>query len=424
MRVSMRFVFTISVVSVLAALGVGQLTAGANTPMPLLTSTGSSFAGAAITEWQGQFNDLDGGNINFTPTSSVIGLNDFCQQTVNFAASDFSYAAGRSNCSPSEVAYPYQYVPDLGGSLALEYNLKDASGKPITDLVLNAKTIAKIFTGAISFWNDPAIEALNPDLSLRHQRITPYYRTDASGESYLLSDYLLNADPHLLAAFQQVAKVPPGASVIWARFGKRVPTSSQFPNLSALVGVNGADASSQGPVGTHGGIAYVEAPYAKNTGLPVASVVNAAGDAVQPTAQNAADALQGATLNADLTQNLSGVFDETAPDAYPLSAYSYLVTQCVPALAAAQSVSCDGSGNVTMSSTQGSELSQFIAYVVCLGQSTVADLGYAPLPPNLIEDAFQAAGRLPGGTTPPPPTASNCQNPTLTGGGSNSGAGG
>ena len=109
-----------------------------------------------------------------------------------------------------------------------------------------------------------------------------------------------------------------------------VPTSSQFPNLHALVGVNGADAAAQGPVRTLGGISYVETAYAKNVGLPVASVVNEAGNGVQPTPANAAQALQGATLNADLTENLSGVFDNTAVDAYPVSFYSYFVDPLQP----------------------------------------------------------------------------------------------
>ena len=100
---------------------VGQPMAGAS--MPQLTSTGSSFAGVAISQWQGQFNELDGGNVNFAVSSSTIGLNDFCDQTVSFGASDLSYAAGQSDCDPTQVPYHYQYVPDVGGSLAFEYNL-------------------------------------------------------------------------------------------------------------------------------------------------------------------------------------------------------------------------------------------------------------------------------------------------------------
>lgn len=414
-RVSMRVVFIVSAVSILFAMVVSQPMAGAS--LPLLTSTGSSFAGVAISEWQGQFNELDGGNINFSVSSSVIGLNDFCQQTVNFAASDLSYAAGQSNCSPTQVPYHYQYVPDVGGSLAFEFNLTGTTGNQITSLVLNASTIAGIFTGAISSWSDPAIEALNPNAHLPNEQITPFYRGDPSGENYLLSDYLVQTDPDLLAAFQQVASVPdPGASAVWAVFPNGRPTNSQFPNLQGLVSVGSADAASQGPVETPGGISYVETAYAKNVGLPVASVVNEAGNGVQPTAENSVEALEGATLNPDLTENLSGVFDNPDAGAYPLSAYSYLVTQCVAKQATAQNVSCDGSGKATMSTTQGSELAQFITFVACLGQSNVAKLGYTPLPPNLVELDFQAAGRLPGGVTPPPPTAANCPNPTITGG--------
>ena len=164
--------------------------------------------------------------------------------------------------------------------------------------------------------------------------------------------------------------------------------------------MNGADAGSQGPVHQPGGISFVETAYAKNVGLPVASVVNAAGNAVQPSSYNVAVALTGAILYQDLTQNLAGVYTNTNPDAYPLSAYSYFIAQCVPSQAAAQNFACDSSGNVTMGAAQGAELAQFITFVACLGQKTMATLGYSPIPPNLVEDDFQAAGRLPGGTTP------------------------
>ncbi len=390
MRVAMRVAFMVTAVSVLFATVLAQPEAGANDPQ--LNATGSSFAGVAISQWEGQFNELDGGNINFTVSNSIIGLNSFCNQTVDFAASDISYATGQSNCSPTQVPYPYQYIPDVGGSLAFEYNLTGTTGKRITDLVLNASTIAGIFTGAISTWNDPAIEALNPKQPLPDEQITPFYRSDPSGENFVLSDYLVYTDPDLLAAFQQLATVPnPGASTIWADFANGVPTSSQFPNLHALVGVNGPDASSQGPVHTPGGISYVENAYAKNVGLPVASVVNEAGNGVQPTPANAAQALQGATLNADLTENLSGVFDNTAADAYPVSFYSYFVAPCSPSRAAAEqpTTTCSGNNGVsTIGTAQGAELGQFIDYAVCLGQSDVANLGYVPLSEQLVEEAL------------------------------------
>ncbi len=205
----------------------------------------------------------------------------------------------------------------------------------------------------------------------------------------------------------------------WTRELAAEKGNSQFPNLHDLFGVSGTDAASQGPSNTQGGISYVETAYAKNVGLPVASVVKEAGDATQPTAENAVAALQGATLNADLTENLSGVFDNTAADAYPLSSYSYFIAPCSPSLAAAEvpPTTCSGNnGTSPISTAQGSELGQFIDYAVCSGQSRMAALGYAPLSEPLVEDAFAAIGRINGATQPPPPTPANCPNPTITGG--------
>lgn len=400
--------------SAAAMFGAVLGTAGpASASSPQLASTGSSFAGVAIAQWQGQFNELDGGNINFTVTNSITGMNSFCQHTVDFGATDISYATQQSICSTNQVPYPFQYMPDVAGGLSFEYNLTGQNGQLITNLVLNAPALAGIFTGGINNWDNPQIAALNPGIRLPNESITAYYRSDPCGENYLLGDYFLHTDPGPITAFQKIAGVPtaPGTpSATWAEFSSGVP-----PGLQGLDGVNGADAASQGPVHTQGGIAFVETAYAKNVGLPVASVVNQAGVAVQPSAYNVAVALTGAILYADLTQNLSGVYTNPNPYAYPISAYSYFIAQCVPSQAAAESFACDSSGNVTMGTAQGAELSQFIAFVACLGQAKMADLGYSPIPANLVLDDFQAAGRLPGGTEPAPPTPQNCPNPYITG---------
>jgi phosphate transport system substrate-binding protein len=392
----------------LGSLGV------AGAALPPMTSTGSSFAGVAITQWQGEFNELDGGAINFAVSSSVLGMNEFCQQTVDFGATDIAYSTGQSVCSTSQVPYPFQYMPTVAGGLAFEYNLTGQNGQQVTSLILNSSILLGIFTGAINNWNNSQIAALNPNLRLPDEPITAYYRSDPSGENYLLGDYFLHtSNPATLAAFQQQAGVPsaPGQpSATWAVFPSGTPQ-----NLQGLVPVSGADADSQGPVHQPGGISFVETAYAKNVGLPVASVVNAAGNAVQPSSYNVAVALTGAILYQDLTQNLAGVYTNTNPDAYPLSAYSYFIAQCVPSQAAVQNFACDSSGNVSMGTAQGAELAQFITFVACLGQKTMATLGYSPIPPNLVEDDFQAAGRLPGGTTPPAPNPQNCQNPYITG---------
>ena len=84
---------------------------------------------------------------------------------------------------------------------------------------------------------------------------------------------------------------------------------------------------------SNGAITYVETAYAIQHGNPVASIINQSGNAVQPTSLNDATALEKAILYKDLTQNLTGVYTNPLPNAYPVSSYSYLVTPCSPSLA-------------------------------------------------------------------------------------------
>ncbi len=403
--------FRFGILMAMVAAGLGVLTPQvASAAGPQLTSTGSSLAGVAVSQWQGQFNELKGGNVNFTVSASSIGLNSFAQDTVDFAASDYTYAVS----SGLQPAAPYQYVPDIGYALSFEYNLTGTDGQQITNLVLNAPTIVGIFTGAITSWNDPTIVVLNPTVDLPATPVTAFYRSDPAGENDILSAYGLQTDSAHLTHFQEKAGVPtPGQpSTTWAAFADGTP-----PKYASLVGVNGADAASQGPVHEAGGMAYVAEPYAKNVGLPTASVVNVSGTAVQPTTENAATALKGATLNTDLSANLTGVFSDPSSTAYPVSAVSYFVVPCSPALAGTQdpttSCSADNNGTSTFGTSQGAELGRFIRFDVCKGQAKLPDLGYAPLPRNLVADAEKAIGRINGATQPPPPTRANCANPEI-----------
>ena len=173
-----------------------------------MTPTGSSFAGVAIEQWEGQFNEADGG-------TSIHGVQlhhrheRLLPETVQFGATDISYATGQAYCTTPQVPYPFQYMPDVAGGLAFEYNLTGQNGQRITNLILNGATLLGIFTGAIKNWNNPQIAALNPGTPLPTEQITPYYRADPSGENYLLSDSFLHVDPGPVAAFQTLATVPP-----------------------------------------------------------------------------------------------------------------------------------------------------------------------------------------------------------------------
>jgi hypothetical protein len=187
-----------------------------------------------------------------------------------------------------------------------------------------------------------------------------------------------------------------------------------------MIGQNGSDnaANYVAAASSNGAITYVETAYAISHGNPVASVVNQSGNAVQPTSVNDATALEKAILYSDLTQNLTGVYTNTLPNAYPISSYSYLVTPCSPALAARQKppTKCSGpSGTNSFPSAKGQALGQFVNFLACAGQDQMAQLGYSPLPPNLVQEDFDAIGRLPGGQEPAPVSAVNCKNPYVDG---------
>jgi phosphate transport system substrate-binding protein len=395
---------------------------------PSLESTGSSFAAVAIQQWVGEAATLYGLNINFQVSSSVIGLDDFGESQIDFAASDIPYSSGQAQSTPTQ---PYQYLPDVAGALSFMYNLQGGeSGTHITNLVLTPQLIEDIFTGVITQWNDPLIKQANPQIAqnLPSTTIIPVYRVDASGENYLLSSYLLQEENAAFTAYQTAfAGNDPGSpTATWPSLPAGVSAPPGYPGWSAsnLVGQSGSDAAANyvAANSSNGAITYVETAYAIENKLPVASVVNADGNPVQPTSVNDATALEDAVLYSNLTQNLSGVFSNPLPDAYPVSSYSYLVTPCSPNLVLASSqTKCSQPATGPPQSTspfasaKGKALGQFVAFLACAGQQEMADLGYSPLPPNLVQEDFDAIGRMNGGVEPPPVSSATCKNPYVDG---------
>lgn len=416
------------VASIAAVIAVLIVTATPAAAEPSLQSTGSSFAGVAIQEWVGQSATLYGLSINWQVSSSVVGLNNFAQNQVDFAASDIPYSAQQSTYFPTQ---PYQYMPDVAGGLSFMFNLNGVDGQRITHLDLDTSVIAKIFLGEITNWNDPAIAQINPQLQgdLPNQKIIPVYRSDASGENYLLSDYLLHEDKTEFVGAQDAFNSgnPGQPSATWpvpAQGSNPSPTTYPGWGLGNLVGQSGSDnaANYVAAVSSVGSITYVETAYAKAHGFPYAYLYNASGNAVQPGSTNVSNALKAAILYTDLTQNLSGVYTNPDPTAYPLSAYSYLVTPCSPQLAAQTGTACASFSAPGVPSTsprspldpqKGQEIGKFVAYLACAGQEQMTALGYSPIPGNLVKEDFAAIARLNGGVEPPAPTPANCPDPTL-----------
>jgi phosphate transport system substrate-binding protein len=283
------------------------------------------------------------------------------------------------------------------------YNLYSANGTRVTNLRLNAPTLLKIFTGQIATWNDPNIQDLNPGMGLPTSTIVPFLRADPAGENYILSDYFATLYPSDWGAFTNAMGAQTtngGLTAVWPSVGVGSRQVGIY-NISLLQNASGVNSVESGIAGdqNHVSIGYVETAYAQQVGLPCAQVANASGNYVLPSEQADAIALTQDELQPDLEQILTGVFLNPNPLSYPVSAYSYLVTQE------------DGQPAANV----GAVLGQFIHFLACTGQQATGILGYTPIPPNLVVDDFAAVNRLAGATTLPTPDASNCPNPYLTG---------
>jgi phosphate transport system substrate-binding protein len=360
---------------------------------PTITGAGSTWVSIALDQWRADAARL-GLSVNYQAVGSTAGRQFYIMNQVDFAASEIPFL-------PSEVAQlrgehkSYQYLPDVAGGTALMYNVRDTSGHQVKTLQLSASTIAGIFTGKITNWDDPAIRRDNPGLHLPNEKLTPVIRSDGSGTSAKLADYLDHEAHSQWAPFA-------------AQYNVTLPVQF-WPNFPGSVAVRLSDGVanfiSNASTG-QGSIGYVEAGYVYEHSFTPAYIRNRSGHYAAPSAVNVETALKHVTLNRDLTQNLAGAYSAPEANAYPLASYSYLITQ-----------------TKGFNPAKGAVLGKWIIYIACAGQKEAVSLGYAPLTPNLVRDVFSAVRRIPGAPRPPALTASACPNPTITGASINHGPG-
>jgi phosphate transport system substrate-binding protein len=384
-------------VLLLGPLGLVAASAIASTPVlaagPTITGAGSSYAAVALQNWAAQVGTVYGDSVDYSVSSSVIGLNLFAQNQVTFGASEIGYSTDQANYTPSG---PYQYLPDIAGATCLMFNVKGRLGNQLRALNLNSQVLADIWTGTVTTWDAPQIAAINPGVDLPSAPIVAVYRTDASGENYIFSQYLDYLQPQIWAPFVQTLQAGAPVSAIFPS-----GTNHGHYNLSNFVGQSGSDGASDFVASVGNTITYVETAYAILHKMPCAYIQNASGNWVAPSEETDAVGLERAQLLPDLEQKLQGVYSNPLPSAYPISAYSYLVTPKGPG---------------SMSPAVGAILGQFIRFFACTGQNSAGALGYSPLPPNLVDADFAAINRLPGAApAPAEATAANCSDPYVDG---------
>jgi phosphate transport system substrate-binding protein len=269
--------------------------------------------------------------VNYGGGGSGAGRTALYAGTVQFAGSDSPIPASETSKVPAGKTV--LYFPVQIGPIAIAYNLSGVTG-----LKLDAPTLAKIFQGQITTWNDPAIKALNPSLNLPSTSITLEVRADSSGTTANFSQYLVDAAG-------SDWKLSTASTITWP---KDAHASTGGSGLASAV------------KSTSGSIGYVDFSTATAAGLSAASIKNSAGDYVAPSPASAAAAATHVTPKANLTFLTA---DEPGATSYPITYQSW-------DLVYAQQSSASDAAN----------LKAYLGYLLGPGQQLLSELNLAPLP--------------------------------------------
>jgi phosphate transport system substrate-binding protein len=323
-----------------------------------LNGEGSSAQKNAIEEAISSFGDDNpGATVNYNPTGSGAGVKQFNAGQVDFAGSDSALKseavdgvveadAAKQRCGGNEA----WNLPMVAGPIAISYNLPGVTG-----LTLNAEVASKLLLGDIKTWNDPAVAALNPGVTLPSTKVSVFFRSDESGTTENLQKYLAAAAPDVWKA--EPSKVWPGKA------GEGRPKS---------------DGVSEGIKSTEGGLGYVEWSYAKDNKLGIAKIDNGGG-AVELTGETAGAAVTAATV-AGTGNDLKLKLDYTTKTAgtYPIVLVTYEIV-CSKGLDAAKTT----------------ELKAFLNHFASAEtQKSLEEIGYAPLPTEIQSKVVTAINAI------------------------------
>jgi phosphate transport system substrate-binding protein len=308
-----------------------------------INGAGATFPQPVYSEWANQYKKASGTTVNYQGIGSGGGIAQFTEGTVDFGASDAAMtdeeeAAAKAKGEPV-------HVPTVLGAVTVSYKV-DGVDK---GLKLDGATVADIFLGKVTKWNDPEIAGLNDGVDLPDTDITVCHRSDESGTTKNFTAFL--------ADYSATWKNGPGVdkSVKW-------PTGT---------GAKGNDGVAGCVKQTDGSVGYVEQAYALQNGFTTAAIKNAGGQFVEPTLEATAAAGEGAKPPADLrfsTINAPGA------STYPISAVTFLLVY--------QDMCKAG-----IKPDQAKRVKGWLDYALGDGQSVAKELQYAPLPASIKTSA-------------------------------------
>jgi phosphate transport system substrate-binding protein len=316
----------------LPAAGCGGSGSGAGGATTLI-GAGSTLIAPLVAKWSADYAERAGVTVTYGAIGSGGGIAQITARTIDFGASDAPLTADEADSCGGCLQLPWALAATL-----ISYHVR---GLP-NGLRLSGPVLARIFLGEVRRWNDPAIARLNPGVRLPATQVKPFFRSDASGDTYALSDFLAKVSPE------------------W-KSKAGVSTQAIFPTAAGGKGNEGVAAA----LGrTDGAIGYLAISYVLPNQLDYALVENAAGRFPKPRiASIAAAAKSVASIPADNAISITNP-PASAPGAYPISTFTYAL--------------------VPRGSPKAKALRRFLSYAITSGQRFGAALQFAPLPPQVV----------------------------------------
>jgi phosphate transport system substrate-binding protein len=302
-----------------------------------LNGAGSTFAAPIYQQVGADLKDK-GLTINYQGVGSGAGVSQFAAATVDFAGSD--PALSDDDKATIKKGTPIQ-VPFALGAITASYNLDGVK----SGVKLDGATLADIYLGKITAWDDAAIKAQNPDIELPSTKITVVHRSDSSGTTKGFTQFLANYSP------------------AW-KSGPGVDKDIKWP---VGTGAKGNDGVAAAVKQSDGAIGYVEQAYALQNGFTFADVKNKSGKYIAPTLESTSAAADGLEVPEDLGVS---TIDAANATAYPIVSQTFAITYADPCKAG-------------LDETKAKGLKALMVYLLGDGQETIKKLSYAPIPDTL-----------------------------------------
>ena len=322
-------------------LAVAALAAiGAPAAAQDLTGAGSSFAAPIYNKWAEAYAAKSGVKINYQSVGSGAGINQISEETVDFGATDGPMTDAQM---AKAKGGPIFHIPTVIGAVSISYNLPGVDAN--THLKLTGPVVADIYLGKITKWNDPHITSLNPGVNLPNKGIVVIHRSDASGTSYIVTDYFSNVS--------EAWKNGPGKG-----------TAIAWP---VGLGAKGNEGVAGQVRQIEGAIGYVELAYVLTNHMTYSLLKNRDGNWIAPSLEGATEAAAGTAAHLPSSTDFRiSIVNAPGAKAYPISSFTWILLY-----------------RHQPNAERGKKLVNFIRWAMQDGDPQAESLEYATLPKNM-----------------------------------------